>query len=115
MTVPMTVMPTPVAVAPTPMAVMPAPMAAMPAPVMTMPVSPVHLFRLEVLHLRFRCHGRSYILISGWQPLICGKRRHHERGGPRGRGKGGSSGGKSDGEFQKVAAFHNISLTCYRE
>jgi hypothetical protein len=67
------------------------------------------LFGLKLLNLSFRCHGRADILIAARQPPIC-ERRHHQRRGLRGRGQRGGSGGKSDGEFQKVAAFHDISL-----
>jgi hypothetical protein len=85
-------------------------MPVMPTPVMTMSVSPVHLFRLEMRHFRFRCDGRSDILISGCQPLLGRKRGHHQRRGLRDRRQCGGSCGKSDGEFQKGAAFHDISL-----
>jgi hypothetical protein len=78
----------------------------MPVPVA---VSPAHLFGPEVFNLSLRCHGRADILIAAGQPPICRERRHHQRRGLRGRGQRGCS-GKSDGEFQKVAAFHDISL-----
>jgi hypothetical protein len=68
------------------------------------------LFGLEVFNLSLRCHGRSNVLSAVRQPSICRERRHHQRRSLRGRGQRGGSGGKSDGEFQKVPAFHDISL-----
>jgi hypothetical protein len=68
------------------------------------------LFGLEVFNLSLRCHGRADILIAARQLPSCLERRHHKRRGLRGRDQRGGSGGKSDGEFQKVPAFHDISL-----
>jgi len=44
------------------MAVMPAPMTVMPSVVMA--VAPVHLFRLQLIDLRARGHGRTDVLLA---------------------------------------------------
>ena len=44
------------------------------------------------------------------QLLILRKRVRHQRRGLRARSQRGGAGGKSKGEFQEVAAFHDISL-----
>src|SRR6185312_11456 len=62
---PVTVMPVPVPVMMPPapvMAVMPAPMTVMPSVVMA--VAPVHLFRLQLIDLRARGHGRTDVLLA---------------------------------------------------
>jgi hypothetical protein len=75
-----------------------------------MPVtSPAHFLGLEAINLVARCHGRMGIFAGGRQSSALDKRLRRKRGGLRARGKGGRSGGKSKGEFQKTAAFHDIS------
>ena len=75
-----------------------------------MPVmSPAHFLRLEAIDLVARCHGGMGIFAGGRQSSALGKRLRRKRGGLRARSQGGRSGGKSKGEFQKVAAFHDIS------
>ena len=81
----------------------------MPVPV----VVPANLLGLEMPDLGFRRHGGMNIGIRGRLPLIRVKRMRRQRRGLRARGQRGSpggSGGKSNGELQKVAAFHDIFL-----
>ena len=75
-----------------------------------MPVSPAYLLGLEMLHLGLGRDRRMNILICWRQPFIRAKRMRRQRRGPRGRGQRGGSGGKPNGELQKVAALHDISL-----
>jgi hypothetical protein len=100
----MTPAPTPVPPAPTPVT----PAAPAPSPVPA--AAPAHLFRLETVDLVFGGDGGLGI-IRGRQPTVFGQRLRHQRCGLRTRGKRCSARGKSEGEFQKVAAFHDISLS----
>lgn len=75
-----------------------------------MPVSPADLFGLEMLDLSLGRDGGMNILIRWRQPFIYAKRMRRQRRGLRARGQRGGSGGKSNGELQKVTAFHDISL-----
>ena len=101
----------PVAAPPTPMAVTPAPMTTAPPPVVSAPV-PAHLFRLELRDFSIRYDRGVNIVIGGRQFLGLGKRLRRDRGGARGSGQRGRSGGCGEPhrEFQKVSAFHDISL-----
>jgi hypothetical protein len=93
------------------MTVTPAPVAAVPTPVVPVPVvSPADLLGFETPNLRLRRHGGMKIWISGRQPFICAKRMRRQRRGLRSRAQRGGSGAKANGELQKVAAFHDISL-----
>ena len=93
------------------MPAMPAPVAAAPTPVVPVPVvSPAHLLGLQMLDLSLRRHGRMNISIRSRQPFICAKRMRRQRRGLRARAERGGPGGKSNGELQKVTAFHDISL-----
>jgi hypothetical protein len=83
------------------------PAAMMPVP---MPVAPAHFFGLETIHLVFADNSGTRVFVRGRQPSVRRKRMRRKR---RGMGAGGHSrgaGGKSKGEFQKVAAFHDILL-----
>jgi hypothetical protein len=83
-------------------------MAAMPVP---MPVvTPAHLFGLEAVDLVVGGDGGTGILVRRRQPFIFCKRLRCQRRGLHARGERSGSGRKSSGEFQKVAAFHDISL-----
>jgi hypothetical protein len=73
-------------------------------------MSPVDLLGLEMLDLSLGRNRRMNILIFWRQPLISAKRVRRQRRRLRARGQRGGSGGKSNGELQKVAAFHDISL-----
>jgi hypothetical protein len=71
---------------------------------------PAHLFGLEVLDLCLRCDGGVNIAIGRRQILGFHHRLRRNRGGPRGGGQRSRPGGESEREFQKVTAFHDISL-----
>ena len=93
----MTVTPAPVTAAPTPV------------PVVPMPV-PADLFRLEALHLALAGHGGTGRFIYRRQlSAFCQRLRRQRRGLGAGSQRGGS-GRKSKGDFQKMTAFHDISL-----
>jgi hypothetical protein len=55
------------------------------------------------------------IQIRRREPSIFRQRIRRQRRGLRARGQRSGSGGKSSGEFQKVAALHDISLFMYGE
>jgi hypothetical protein len=101
MTVPvMVATPSPVTAMP---AVVPAPVTTVPVPVPM--VTPSHLFRLEALDFGGAGDGRMDIRTF--------RRRHQMRCQRRGvrsrsRSKRGRARDKSKGEFQKMAAFHDL-------
>ena len=86
----------------------PAPVPAMPVPVPAM--SPAHLLGLEMVDFVLGGDGGTDILRE--QPAAFFQRMRRKRCSLRSRGQRGSAGGKSNGEFQKVAAFHVISSWC---
>jgi len=97
--------------APTPVAAT-VPAAVMPVPAsVAMSAASAHLFGLEAIDIvlrgdrgfrTFAARGREAVFRRyGWQ-----------RRGLRASGKRCSAGNISKGEFQKVAAFHHISLPC---
>jgi hypothetical protein len=83
---------------------------------MMMPVvAPAYLFRPEILNL---CLGRDSgmnIRMRGRQMFISAKRTWRQRRGLRARRQRGRPGGNSNGKFQKVAAFHDVSLLVFSE
>lgn len=89
-----------------PAAAMPAPMAAMPMPVPVM--SPAHLFWFKTVHFARGSNGRTR-RIPRRQPFIWDKWMRRKRRGLRARGQRRGAGGCSESDFQKVAAFHDIS------
>ena len=99
---------------PTPMPVMampavPAmPMAVVPAVVPVM--APAHLFGFEAVDFVRAGHGGTQVFIDGRRPLFLRKRLRRQRRGLRARSKHGCAGGGGKGEFEKMAAFHDISL-----
>ena len=95
---PVTVMPSPV----TPVPMMPA--------MVPMPV-PAHLLRLQMVDIVLRNHG-GFRAFAVWRYQARFRRNRRQRRGLRSGGKRPRAGNKSKGEFQKVAAFHNISLVC---
>jgi hypothetical protein len=114
--------PTPVAAAaPTPTTTAaPAPMAAAPAPVSSSPPAPMssspspstsHFFGLQMLHLVPVSDGGTGILVRRRQGSVLCERMRHQRCCPCTRGQRGRARGKSKGQFQKVAAFHDIFLS----
>src|SRR6266851_2630118 len=96
----------PAAATPAPVAATPAPVTAAPAPVTPVPA---HLFGLQMFYLLAGRDRRTGLLIRRRQPPVLYERMRRKRRGLRARGKCGSARGKSKGEFQKVAAFHDIS------
>ena len=113
---PMTPAPTIVTVTPAPVSPAPAPMvAAMPAVVMSMTVAvaiavpTAHLFGLKTVHLVFTDDRVARLFVRRWQRPVRQRMRHQRRGVGAG-GQHGCAGGNSKGEFQKVAALHDISL-----
>jgi len=73
-------------------------------------VVPADLLGLQPLNLSLGRDRGMNILIRGRLRSICAKRMRRQRRGLRARGQRGGPGGKSNGELQKVAAFHDISL-----
>ena len=71
-------------------------------------VAPARFFRREAIDLLTRRDGGLGIRIDG-QFGVVGERRRHQRRGLRARCKRNAARGKSKGEFQKMAAFHQIS------
>ena len=80
-------------------------MAVVPAPVMPVPA---HLFGLQMFHLLTGGYGGTSVLIRRRQPSVLRERMRRKRRGLRARGERGGARGKSNGEFQKVSAFHDI-------
>jgi hypothetical protein len=52
------------------------------------------------------------VLIRRRQPSVFCERMRHKRRGLRTCSERSRARGKANGEFQKVAAFHDISLSC---
>jgi hypothetical protein len=96
----------PVAVTPTPMTVMPSPVTAVPVPVPVM--TPAHLFGLELAGLFGAGDGGVHVCRR--QPAAVVKRLRRQRRSLYAAGQRGRSGGTSKGDFQKVTAFHDMSL-----
>jgi hypothetical protein len=93
-------MPAPVTMAPTPMPVVPTPMTVMPAPVMAVP--PSYLLGLKPLDLLSGYHSGLRVLARvAFREWVQKQRR-----GMRSRIERDRCGCKSNGEFQKVPAFH---------
>jgi hypothetical protein len=86
-------------------------MAMVPVPVPVM--APAHLFGLEAVDLACGGDGGTGIFVRRRQPFIFCKRMRRQRRGLRARCERSGSGRKSGGEFQKVAAFHDISLLVF--
>jgi hypothetical protein len=83
----------------------------MPAVPMAVPVvSPVDLFRPEILNLCLARDGGMNIRDSGQRPCIYAERTRRQRRGLRPHGQRSGPGGNSNGKLQKVAAFHDFSV-----
>jgi hypothetical protein len=65
---------------------------------------------LQMFHLVPGSDSGTGILVRRRQPSVFCKRVRHKRRGLRAGSERGSARGKSKGEFEKVAAFHDISL-----
>jgi hypothetical protein len=88
-------------------------MAMTPAPVTVVPMmAPAYFLRLEAVDFAFGRNGRTEVLVRRRKPFISTKQLGRQRRGPGNRGKGGSARRKSNSEFQKVAALHDIFLSC---
>src|ERR1700722_18405515 len=98
----------PVAVPATMMPAVPTPVPAVPVVVPVM--APAHLFGLEAVDLVRAGHGGTQFFIGGRRPLVLGQRLRRQRRGLCTRRKAGRGGRGGGGGFQKVAAFHDISL-----
>jgi hypothetical protein len=89
-------------------------MAAVPVvvvPTMVVPMmSPAYLFGLESADLRLCRDSGMNIPIRGRQRRRAAKRLRRERGGLRGHGERCGTGCNPNGDFQKIAAFHEVSL-----
>jgi hypothetical protein len=70
----------------------------------------VHLFGRKTIDLLAGGDRRARIIVSGRQPAVCGERLRREGCCLRALSQRHRARGKSKGEFQKVAAFHDISL-----
>jgi hypothetical protein len=98
---PVTAMPAPV-----PVVAMPMP-ATVPAVVPVM--SPANLFGLEAVHFVLGGNGGTRFLTCSRRRLIAGNRLRRQRRGVDACRQRGGAGGNPNGEFQKIAAFHDIS------
>ena len=76
---------------------------------MAAPAAPAHLFGREAIDLVTGGDRGMGISIAWLRRLLAGDRLRHQRRGLRARGQRRRAGGKSKGEFQKMAAFHDIS------
>jgi hypothetical protein len=74
-------------------------------------MSPSHLFGLQILYFAPGGDSGTGILVRRWQRSVLFKRMRHQRRSLRARGHRCRACGKSKGEFQKVAAFHDIFLS----
>jgi hypothetical protein len=70
----------------------------------------MHLFGLDAVDFVRAGHGGTQVFIDGRRHLLSGQRMRRQRRSLRGRSKNGCAGGDPEGEFEKVAAFHDISL-----
>jgi hypothetical protein len=75
-------------------------------------MAPTHLFGLEAIDIVLRGDRGFRTLAVRWRLF---RRYRRQRRGLRARSKRGSTGDISQGEFQKVAAFHHISSLAHRE
>ena len=75
-----------------------------------MATPPAHLFGRQTIDLVTGRHRRTRILISRRQLSRFSERLRHQGYCLRARGQRRRTGGKSKGEFQKMTAFHDISL-----
>jgi hypothetical protein len=99
----------PTAPAPAPVAAAtPAPAAAMPPPVPA--ATPPHFFGLEAVDILLGGDRRAGLCIRRRQSSVFCERMRRQRRCLRARSQSRGAGGESKGEFQKVAAFHDISL-----
>ena len=70
-------------------------------------MAPAHFFGRQAIDLV--SGGDGGMRIARRQPSVSVKRLRHQRSGLRARSQRRGARGQSNGEFQKVAAFHGIS------
>src|SRR5687768_9510532 len=87
-----------------------APAPATPAPAAAATAAPAHFVRCKALDLVLVGHRGLGALVRRRQWPGLDRRLRHKRRGFRACGQRGSAGGKSKSKFQKVAAFHGVSL-----
>ncbi len=78
-------------------------------------VSPVHLFRPEILNLCLARDSGMNISICRRQMFLSTRRTRRQRRGLRARRQRGRPDSNSNGKFQKVATFHDVSLLVFSE
>ena len=98
-----------------PAVTVPAPVTAVPVvpspvPVMVPVMAPPHFLRLQLFHLGPAGDRGTDILIRGRQQPAFRKRLRRQWCCLRTGRDRGSTGGYSNGDFQKVTAFHDISF-----
>jgi hypothetical protein len=71
---------------------------------------PAHLLGLQMFRLFAGGDSGTSVLIARRQPSVFCERMRRKRRGLRARGQRDRTRAKSKGKFQKVAAFHDISL-----
>jgi hypothetical protein len=76
---------------------------------------PAHLLGLQMFRLVAGGDSGTSILVPRRQPPVFCERMWRKRRGLRARGQRDRTRAKSKGKFQKVAAFHDISLFVYGE
>ena len=84
----------------------------MPVPVPVM--SPAHFFGLDSVHIVLRDHCR-FRAFAARRSQTLRRRNRRQRRSIRAGSKRRSTSGKSKGDFQKVAAFHDIFLLVHDE
>lgn len=74
-------------------------------------MAPAHLFGLQSAHFVYAGHrGTQFRFFMRGRQSISGNRLRRQRRGLDACCQRGGAGGNSNGEFQKIAAFHDISL-----
>jgi hypothetical protein len=72
---------------------------------------PAHLFGFKMFNLVAISDGGTGIIVRRRKRSVLCEWMRHQRCGPCARGQRGRARGKSKSELQKVAAFHDISLS----
>jgi hypothetical protein len=80
------------------------------APAVITANAPAHLLGREAIYFVFACHGGVSIGIAGRRKSVVFRQMRRQRRGLRARGERSRARGKSKGEFQKMAAFHDVCL-----
>ena len=72
--------------------------------------APAHFLGFEMIDFIRGGYGRMSIRAGFRRRPVTNQRMRRQRCSLRARGERSGAGGKSKGEFQKMAAFHDISL-----